>query len=176
VIGDRNSLLVDLNQRSNVSDAIRLGRALEEFNLTWFEEPVPCHDHAGEAEISAALDVPVASGESIYTSRGILDMLRAHACDIVMPDLQHMGGPTEFLKAAAFADAFNTPISNHCFTEMSMALLATIPHANWLEYMAWLEPIYRERIQLNKDGHAVMPTAPGWGFSFDPDAVKRYSK
>ena len=58
---------------------------------------------------------------------------------------------------------------------MSMALLAAIPHANWLEYMHWLEPIYQERIELNKDGHAVMPTAPGWGFSFDPAAVKKYS-
>ena len=76
VIGDKNSLLVDLNQRSNVPNAIRLGRALEEFNLTWFEEPLPYHDHAGEAEITAALDTPVASGESVYTSRGILEMLK----------------------------------------------------------------------------------------------------
>jgi len=175
VIGEKNSLLVDLNQRSTVPNAIRLGRALEEFNLTWFEEPLPYHDHAGEAEISAALDMPVASGESVYTSRGILEMLQARACDIVMPDLQHMGGPTEFLRAAAYSDAFNIPVSNHCFTEMSMGLLAAIPHANWLEYMHWLEPVYRERIELNADGHAVMPTKPGWGFSFDPDAVKRYA-
>ena len=77
VIGDKNALLVDLNQRSTVPNAIRLGRALEEFNLTWFEEPLPYHDHAGEAEISAALDTPVASGESVYTSRGILEMLQA---------------------------------------------------------------------------------------------------
>ena len=117
----------------------------------------------------------MASGESVYTSRGILEMLRADASDIVMPDLQHMGGPTEFLKAAHYADAFGTQVSNHCYTEMSMSLLATIPHAQWLEYMHWLEPIYKERIELNKDGHAVMPTAPGWGFSFDPDAIRKYS-
>ena len=175
VIGDKNALLVDLNQRSTVPNAIRLGRALEEFNLTWFEEPLPYHDHTGEAEITAALDTPVASGESVYTSRGILEMLKLRACDIVMPDLQHMGGPTEFLKAACYAEAFNTPVSNHCFTEMSMSLLAAIPHANWLEYMPWLEPIYKERIELNKYGDAVMPTAPGWGFSFDPVAVKKYA-
>jgi len=175
VIGPKNALLVDLNQRSTVTNAIRLGRALEEFDLTWFEEPLPWHDHAGEAEIAAALDTPVASGESVYTSRGILEMLKARACDIVMPDLQHMGGPTEFLKAAHYAQAFNTPVSNHCFTEMSMSLLAAIPHANWVEHMPWLEPVYRERIELNKDGHAVMPTAPGWGFSFDPAAISKYA-
>jgi L-alanine-DL-glutamate epimerase-like enolase superfamily enzyme len=78
-IGPEAALYVDLNQRTTVANAVRLGRALEEYNLTWFEEPVPHHDHAGEAEISAALDTPVASGESVYTSRSILEMLRAHA-------------------------------------------------------------------------------------------------
>jgi L-alanine-DL-glutamate epimerase-like enolase superfamily enzyme len=174
-IGKDAALLVDLNQRSSVPNAVRIGRALEEFNLTWLEEPLPWHDHQGEAEIAAALDTPLASGESVYTSRGILEMLKLRAADIVMPDLQHMGGPTEFLKAARYAEAFNIPCSNHCYTEMSTALLAAIPNANWLEYMLWLEPIYRERIALNKDGHALVPTAPGWGYSFDPDAIKKYA-
>jgi len=174
-IGPNARLLVDLNQRSNVADAIRLGRALEEFNLTWFEEPLPHHDHRGEAEVAAALDTPVASGESVYTSRGILAMLQARACDIVMPDLQHMGGPTEWVRASHYAAAHDVACSNHCYTEMSAALLAATPHASWLEYMHWLRPIYREPIELDANGHAVLPTRPGWGFSFDPDAVKRFS-
>ena len=58
---------------------------------------------------------------------------------------------------------------------MSAALLAAIPNANWLEYMLWLEPIYRERIKLDNNGHAILPTAPGWGFSFDPDAIRKYA-
>ena len=53
VVGPNFSVLGDLNQRSTVSNAIRLGHALEEFNLTWFEEPIPHHDHAGEAQTSA---------------------------------------------------------------------------------------------------------------------------
>jgi L-alanine-DL-glutamate epimerase-like enolase superfamily enzyme len=174
VIGN-NALLVDLNQRSNVAEAIPLGRALEEFNLTWFEEPIAYHDHRGEAEISAALHVPVASGESVYTSRGMLEMLRLRASDVVMPDLMHMGGPTEFLRAAYYAQAHDTLCSNHCFTEMSFALLATLPNVQWLEYMRWLEPIYKERLELDGNGHALAPTKPGWGFSFDPDAVKKYA-
>ncbi len=175
VVGPEFSVLGDLNQRTTVPNAIRLGHALEEFNLTWLEEPIPHHDHAGEAAISAALDVPVASGESVYGSRAILDMLRAHAADIVMPDLQHMGGPTEFLRAAAFADAYATPASNHCYTEMSMQLLAAIPNFIVLEHMPWLEPIYAERLTLDAHGQAVVPDRPGWGFSFDPAAIKKYA-
>lgn len=175
VVGPDFSVLGDLNQRTTVPNAIRLGHALEEFNLTWFEEPIPHHDHVGEATISAALDTPVASGESVYGSRGILEMLRMRASDIVMPDLQHMGGPTEFLRAAAFADAYDTPASNHCYTEMSMQLLAAIPNFIVLEYMPWLEPIYAERLTLDAQGDAIVPDRRGWGFSFDPAAIKKYA-
>ena len=76
---------------------------------------------------------------------------------------------------AAYAQAHDTLASNHCFTEMSFALLATQPNVQWLEYMHWLEPIYKERIELDGNGHALLPTRPGWGFSFDPDAVKKYA-
>ena len=89
-----------------------------EFNLTWFEEPIPYHDH-GEADRGGARAMPVASGETEYTSRGMFEMARQRSADILMPDLQRMGGPTEFLKAAHIAEAFNIPVSLHLFPEMS---------------------------------------------------------
>ena len=173
-IGPDIGLVVDSNQQLTVPRAIRLGRMLEEFNLTWFEEPIPYQDHAGEAEIAAALDTPVASGETEYTSRGMFEMLRARSADILMPDLQRMGGPTEFLKAAHIAEAFNTPVSSHLFPEMNLALLAAVPNAIYLEYMPWCEPVYRERISLDAQGRAIVPERPGWGFAFDVDAIRRY--
>ena len=173
-IGPDIGLVVDSNQQLTVPRAIRLGRMLEEFNLTWFEEPIPYQDHAGEAEIAAALDMPVASGETEYTSRGMFEMLRARSADILMPDLQRMGGPTEFLKAAHIAEAFNTPVSSHLFPEMNLALLAAVPNAIYLEYMPWCEPAYRERISLDAQGRAIVPERPGWGFAFDVDAIRRY--
>jgi L-alanine-DL-glutamate epimerase-like enolase superfamily enzyme len=172
-IGPDIGLMVDSNQQLTVPRAIRLGRMLEEFNLTWFEEPIPYYDHAGEAEIAATLDTPLASGATEYTSRGMLEMLRQRAADILMPDLQRMGGPTEFLKAAHIAEAFNTPVSSHLFPEMSLALLAAVPNAIYLEYMPWCEPAYRERIRLDTQGRAIVPDRPGWGFGFDPEAIER---
>lgn len=173
-IGPDISLRVDANQRLTASQAIRLGRMLEQFHLAWLEEPVPYYDHRAEASVAAELDTAVASGESEYTYRGILQMLRQRSADIVMPDLQRMGGPTGFLKAAHLAESFDTPFSSHLFHEMSLALLATVPNAIVLEHAPWFEAIYRERLQLNAAGEAVVPDVPGWGFSFDPAAVKRY--
>ena len=92
-IGLDVGLMVDANQQLRVPEAIHLGRMLEPLNLTWFEEPVICHNHEGEAAIAKALDTPIASGETVHTHRGILRMLQARAADILMPDVQRMGGP-----------------------------------------------------------------------------------
>ena len=154
--------MADSNQRLTVTSAIRLGRILEEYNLAWFEEPIPYHDHVGEAAIAAALDTPIASGETEYTSRGMLDMLQLKSADILMPDLQRMGGPTEFLKAAHLAEAFHTPVSSHLFPEMNLALLAAVSNAIYLEVMPWFTPLYRERIELDGEGRAIVPERPGW--------------
>jgi L-alanine-DL-glutamate epimerase-like enolase superfamily enzyme len=173
VIGPDVALMTDPHQAYGVAEAIRLGRMLEEFNLTWFEEPTSPEDHGGEAAIAAALDTPIASGESVYTSCGIHAMLQQRSADILMPDLQRMGGPTEFLKAAHLAEAYHTPISPHHLHQMSIALVAALPNAIYLESMPWFDPIYRDEIELNAEGRAVVPDRPGWGFAFDDQAIKR---
>ena len=173
-VGPDIALMVDANQQMSVKQAIRIGRMMEDLNLTWFEEPVICHDHAGEAQIAAALDTPLASGETVYTHRGILRMLQAGSADVLMPDLQRMGGPTEFLKAGHLCEAFHIPCASHLFPEMSLALLAALPGGYYLEHMPWFETIYRERIELDAQGNALVSDRPGWGFSFDPAAIARY--
>ena len=173
-VGPDIGIMVDANQQMSVKQAIRIGRMMEELDLTWFEEPVICHDHEGEAAIAAALDTPLASGETVYTHRGVLAMLEAHAADVIMPDLQRMGGPTEFLKAGHLCEAFHIPCASHLFPEMSLALLAALPGGYYLEHMPWFEAIYRERIELDAQGNALVSDRPGWGFSFDPAAIARY--
>lgn len=173
-VGPDIGIMVDANQQMSVKQAIRIGRMMEELDLTWFEEPVICHDHEGEAAIAAALDTPLASGETVYTHRGVLAMLEANAADVIMPDLQRMGGPTEFLKAGHLCEAFHIPCASHLFPEMSLALLAALPGGYYLEHMPWFETIYRERIELDAQGNALVSDRPGWGFSFDPAAIARY--
>jgi L-alanine-DL-glutamate epimerase-like enolase superfamily enzyme len=102
-------------------------------------------------------------------------MLEARSADVLMPDLQRMGGPSVFLKAGHLCEAFHIPCVSHLFLEMSLALLAALPGGYYLEHMPWFEPIYRERIELDANGHAVVPDRPGWGFSFDPDAIRRFA-
>lgn len=164
-IGDDVGLLVDANQKFTPKDAIRLGRLLDPYDITWFEEPVAVHDLQGCAEVRSALDIPIATGETEYTSRGIKNVLDARAADIIMPDLQRVGGYTEFRRAAALAAAKDTPLSTHFFTEHSLCVAAATPNCISVEHIDWFAPLFSESIEL-LDGQLLIPDRPGTGFTF----------
>ncbi|WP_345247427.1 mandelate racemase/muconate lactonizing enzyme family protein [Pigmentiphaga soli] len=174
-IGPDIMLMADCNQQFTAPQAIRLGRRLEEYGLAWIEEPVPSRDHAAEAAVAAALDTPIASGENEYTSAGMFDMLRQGSADILMPDMQRMGGPTEVVKAVLLAEAFKVPVSPHLFSEMTLSLAAGLPNVMIVEYVAWFENLYSSRVELDGEGRAKVPAGPGWGMTFDPDALARFA-
>lgn len=171
-VGPDIDLMVDSNQSLNVARAIDLAKALAPSNLVWFEEPVPYTDLKGHAAIRAAIDTPLASGESEYTSDGLAAMIEAGAADILMPDLQRIGGYGEFRRIAALAAEHDIPVSPHIFSEQSLAIAGGCENVNYLEHMPWFEPLYNERMAL-KDGMIAMPEGPGIGFTFDMDAVER---
>ena len=50
-----------------------------------------------------------------------------------------------------------------------------MPGGYYLEHMPWFEKLYREQIELDADGNAIVPDRPGWGFGFDPDAVRHFA-
>src|SRR5439155_21697 len=100
------------------------------------------------ARVAAALDMRIATGETDYGSAGMKRHLEARAADVLMPDLQRMGGPTEFLRAAALCHAWQQPVSSHLFTETSAHLLAATPNALILEHMGWWEPLFTEPVAI----------------------------
>jgi L-alanine-DL-glutamate epimerase-like enolase superfamily enzyme len=171
-IGPDVALMVDANKRFTANHAIRLGRRLEPYDLTWFEEPVEAHDLAGSARVAAALDTPVASGESEFSPAGFRALLERGAADIVMPDIARVGGLTGLLKAAHLADAFGVPLSPHHYPYESCQVLGGISGGTWLEHVPWFDDIYRDRLEL-VEGRLVLPADPA-GFRLDADAIERY--
>ncbi|GAC1338277.1 MAG: enolase C-terminal domain-like protein [Acetobacteraceae bacterium] len=172
-IGPDIALMADANQQLTVDQAIRLGRLLEPHGLTWFEEPLPAYDLEGVARVAAALDTPIASGETEYTRYGFRRMLELKSADVLMPDLQRVGGVTEFLRVGHMADAFDVPVASHLFPEMSVQVLAALGNGSWLEHMPWFAPLYAGALEL-RDGEIVVPEGPGWGLAFDPAAITRF--
>jgi L-alanine-DL-glutamate epimerase-like enolase superfamily enzyme len=174
-IGPGVTLMADANQGLTEAQAIRLGRRLEEFNLAWFEEPLPAWDVEGLARVSAALDTPIASGETEYTRYGFRRMLDLRSADILMPDLQRVGGVSEFMRVGHMAESHDIAVSSHLFPETSIQLLGALSNAIYLEYMPWFSDLYCERLAF-EGGHAVVPERPGWGFTFNQDYIRHLKK
>ena len=172
-VGPDIRLMADANQGLDVRRALRLGRALEPVNLDWFEEPVPAWDIAGHAALAAALDTPIATGETEYTRYGFRPLIEAKAADVLMPDLGRIGGVTEFMRVGHMAQAWDLPVSPHLYSEPSLQLCGALRNCGLLEYMPWSALLFRERIAL-RDGLAEIPDRPGLGFSLDLDALERY--
>lgn len=173
-IGPDIELLVDVNQSLEPKQAIQLGRALEPFAIGWFEEPVPSYDLVGHARVRDALDVAVASGESVYSRFGMQALIDAGAADILMPDLQRIGGYSEFRRSSAAASAVNLPISSHFFTEQSLCLAGAIDNHISVEHCDWFSALFNEGMELI-NGELVIPDRSGHGFTFNEDAVARYA-
>ena len=172
-VGPDARLMADANQGFDAAHALRLGRALEAVGLDWFEEPVPAYDVAGHAALAAALDTPIATGETEYTRYGFRPLIEQKAADVLMPDLGRVGGITEFVRVAHMAQAWDLPVSPHVYPEPSLQLCGALQNCGMLEYMPWSAPLFAERIEF-EDGQALVPDRPGLGFSFDLDALERY--
>lgn len=171
-IGDEVALMTDCSRALDAAHAIRLARALEPFRLAWFEEPLPAHDLAGIARVAAAIDTPVAIGENDYTRYGFRRILEARAASVWMMDLARVGGLSEMRKVAALARAHDIPVSNHIFTEHSLAACATFTNLNWVEYIDWFEELFVEPLG-QVDGFLRVPTGPGLGVRFDPRVIEK---
>jgi len=173
-IGPDIDLMADANQGLSVTHAIRLGRRLEEFGLVWFEEPVQAYDLEGSARVAAEIDTPIASGETEYGRYGFRDMLARKSADVLMPDLERVGGVTEWVRVAAMAAAHDVPVSPHIFSEHSLQLCGAVSNVTYSEHMPWFAPLFQEGMEM-ANGDILIPDRPGFGFHFDPDAIGRYA-
>jgi mandelate racemase len=171
---DDVALMVDFNQSLSVAEAVRRGRALDGEGVVWIEEPVRADDFRGAAEVAAAIATPIQIGENFAGPFDMEAALRAGASDLVMPDVQQIGGVTGWLRAAALAQAAGVPCSSHLFIEASAHLLAVTPTCHWIEYLDVAAALLAEPLRP-VDGTLQAPARPGLGLAWDEAAVRRYA-
>jgi mandelate racemase len=174
-LGERIQIMIDVNQRLSIAQAIERGRMLDaEGGVSWFEEPVRHDDYRGCARVRDEIDTPVSIGENLTSSEAMQEALAQNALDYVMPDVQRIGGVSGWLRAAALARAHGIEMSSHLFPEISAQLLAVTPTCHWLEYVDWAAPILAEPAQL-AHGHVLISERPGSGVAWNEEAVTRYA-
>jgi len=172
-IGPDVPLMVDANQQWDRATALRMGRRLEEFDLTWIEEPLDAYDAEGHAALTAALDTPIATGEMLASVAEHERLIASRACDIIQPDAPRVGGITQFLRLATLADQAGLDLAPHFAMEIHLHLAATYPREPWVEHFDWLDPLFNERLET-VGGRMVVPDRPGLGISFS-DQTRRWT-
>ncbi len=184
VVGDQVPIAVDHFGHIGVDDCLRLGQALEPYNLAWLEDMVPWQFTDQWVQLERALNTPVCTGEDIYLKEGFLPLLNARAVNVIHPDLATSGGIIETKKIGDLAQEHGismalhmagTPVSTmasvHCAaaTENFIALehhFAEIPF--WNDFIDGLpKPIIQ-------DGYIQVPEAPGLGFELNEEAVRAH--
>jgi L-alanine-DL-glutamate epimerase-like enolase superfamily enzyme len=184
VVGNEVPIAADHFGHIGVDDCLRLGEALEPFNLAWLEDMVPWQYTEQWVQMERLLKTPVCTGEDIYLKEGFLPLLQARAVNIIHPDLATSGGILETKRIGDLAQEYGismalhmagTPISTlasvHCAaaTENFIALehhFADVPF--WDDF---IDGIPKPIIQ---NGFIAVPTAPGLGFTLNEEAVKAH--
>ena len=183
-VGDDVDILVDVNGAYSVHHSIEIGKALEDLGVFHFEEPRPHYDLDGLAAVADALDIPIASGEMIYTHTEYRDLILRGRVDILQPDIVKVPGFTELQKIAALASAFGKPITVH----NTQPIISTVAHLHFCgafpgvpyaqEYN--IEPIsirdewpVLKSPLVVKDGYLEVQDGPGLGVELDEDVVRR---
>jgi len=178
-VGDQVEILVEAHGRFNVATAVRIGRALEDYDISWYEEPVPPDNLEALAEVKQRVRVPVAAGERIYSRWDYQRFFQLRCADFAQPDPSHVGGINEVKKIAAQAEANHMAVCPHnpsgpVANAVSLQLAACIPNFHLLETMAldvpWRADICDEDIVF-ADGLMSIPDRPGLGIELNEEAI-----
>ena len=179
-VGDDVELLVEAHGRLSTSDAIRIGLALEEYRPFMYEEPVPPENLDALKKVADSINIPIATGERLYTKWDYAGLFPLQAVALIQPDIVQAGGLLELKKIAAMAEAHYVGFQPHnpygpICTVASLHLDACTP--NFLIQEGGLDPWFQDAVIGNfpkqKDGFLPLPEGAGLGIAIDEDWVLR---
>ena len=176
-VGNTMDIAIDCHGRLSTAMAIRLCDAVAEFQPMFVEEPVLPENVDALVKVANSTNVPLATGERLFTKFGFRPVLEANAVAIVQPDLSHAGGILEVKKIAAMAEAYYAGLAPHCplgpvALAASLQVDACCPNFVVQEHTAGaLGEGYLKTPFKVVDGYLELPTGPGLGIELDEDKI-----
>ena len=175
-------LAVDMHGRYDANTGKRVAAAVEPYRLLWLEEPVPPEDIDAMADIRHSTKTPICCGENLYMRWGFRELLDKQAADIIMPDIQKVGGLSEARKVANLAQTYYVPFAPHCVvspigTMASAHVCASIPNFlvcewHWINHVDLWKDFVKEGEIISK-GYITVPERPGIGVEMNEAAARK---
>lgn len=181
-VGPDVDIMLDFGFALPLHEAIRLGRHLEPYDVYFIEEPLEADDYSGFRKLVTASPTPIATGEKLATVNEFVDLIERGDLRIIQPDLARVGGFTEMMRIAAFADLHNVSIIPHCWASdilvaASLHFLAAARNCTYLEFCVFDQPLRRHLVQepiQAVGGFARVPEKPGLGVELNEAIVEKY--
>jgi D-galactarolactone cycloisomerase len=192
-MGDEFEIIVDVNQAFvpqpafTLSEAVKLARALEKYNVLWLEEPM-LHLRNPEmgAELCRAVDLPIAGGSHIVGWQGFKTVMQTGCLDIVTPEVQYCGGISEMRKIYFLSEVYGKQCIPHGLsngiTHAATMQVAGCTLTPWVEYKYQppfltnevRDGVLREVSHVDGEGYCHVPQGPGLGIELDQNRVEEY--
>ena len=175
-LGYEVPLAVDHFGHIGLESCIRVGKALDQFSLAWYEDMVPWQFTDQYVRLSEAVDTPICTGEDIYQKEGFKDLLEKRAVAVIHPDLASSGGILETKKIGDMAQEHGVAMALHMAMSPIAALAAVHCAAATENFVAlenhsvdelevWSSMVEGLPAPLIQNGYIQVPEAPGLGFT-----------
>lgn len=167
-----------------VNSCIRLGKALEKYNMAWLEDMIPWQNTELMKKITDAVDIPILTGEDIFLKEPFIELAKAHAVDILHPDLASSGGILETKKIGDAIQECGVPMAMH-FAGTPVSMMANVHCAAATENFLCLEfhsadvPWWEDMVNtipkpIIDKGFVNVPNLPGLGVTLNDAVVKQH--
>ena len=178
-VGDDVELLVEVHGRLTPSAAIRIGNAIEEYRPFVYEEPVPWQNLDALQRVAEAVNIPLATGERLYTKWDSANLLKRQIVAMIQPDIIQGGGILEVKKIAAMAEAQYVGFQSHAIhgpMDVLAALHLSASTPNFMINEGGISQMLQDAVigdfPIQTDGYLPIPTGPGLGAEMNEDWLK----
>ena len=181
-VGPQIEILIDAHGLYNVPSAVRLANRMAEYNIHWFEEPVPPESWKALKQVKEQVATPICTGERLHTRWEFVPIFEQGLADFIMPDVTWTGGISELKKIATMAEAYYIPISPHDASGpvnvmAGAQVMMTVPNFYKLEVHRYDLSGYNILIDQPLDvreGCVYVSDRPGLGFEMNLDTLQQY--
>ena len=173
-IGTGADLMLDANEKCDSASAMRLLEIASSYGALFVEEPLPAQDLSGYRFLSSRTRSGIALGEHLQGVVEAHPFMADGICAVIQPDLAMMGGLTECLRIARYAEIVGISVAPHFLPNVFVHLAAAAPNLTWLEDFPLLEPLFGDPQTFDADGMLSLGEQPGLGLEWSEEAREKY--
>lgn len=181
-VGPDCDIIIELHSFSSSAGAMQVSELAKDLGILFIEEPTHYNSTHAHMKVARRSEIPIATGEKLYTRWGFMPYLEAGAVDMIQPDVGLVGGISEAFKIAHLAHAYDVGVQAHICgsplaTAIGLQLEAAIPNFEIHEHHTFAlkhtnRDLFEQDLQPVK-GRFEVPTAPGFGMDFTAAAERQ---